>query len=233
MRTAGTDYVRIVFAKELEQLKSHVAVEPLAPEGSREWALWQMLNGKKVKHERDAANYYYMNENGMLVNKGGQIIEDESQWLKTSSSAGWQIYEEPKPKPEVGKWYWNKVHKEYCYAIKLNDDVMEMRSAGSLSTYGFDVMEIDDLVETSLEPDFNNAKVGDKCFSAVEGNGTVMEALDLFVDFPVKSQRSCKYIKYQRNGKLYEASIHPTLFHSAAQCAAYFAEVALEERGEQ
>lgn len=70
------------------------------PEGSREWALWQMLNGKKVKHKRDATNYYYMDKNGMLVSKGEQIIEDESRWLKTSSRNGWQIYEEPKPEPQ-------------------------------------------------------------------------------------------------------------------------------------
>lgn len=203
------------------------------PEGSREWALWQMLNGKKVKHKRDATNYYYMDKNGMLVSKGEQIIEDESRWLKTSSRNGWKIYEEPKPKPEVGKWYQHKKRKHYACVVAVNGEECRIRFAGNPEgeRYGWKENSFfeSSYEPASLEPDFSNAKTGDKCYSVLVGDmkiSCVFRHAEYGVNaYHEKSGLSARYT----NAGIYDRHhIHPALFNSVEQCAAYFAEVALK-----
>jgi len=93
----------------------------LVKEGSDEWALYQMMRGKKVRHKSYSMPKVHcaMNEKRQIaifttpssMIDGGDIICHANDWLTsrqvdtmTDERTGWQIYKEPKPQYKVGDW---------------------------------------------------------------------------------------------------------------------------------
>jgi len=82
-----------------------VSCEPLAPEGSAEWALQMMKLGSTVtkQHLQDSGNVYWCFCDRLRCvqefNCGTlQIMVTPEIWVKTADKCGWQLYE-PKPEP--------------------------------------------------------------------------------------------------------------------------------------
>ena len=84
---------------DIQILKTHVPTE-----GSLEWAIGQMRQGKKVRHDNAARESYLTIDNGYVVNEGG--------WRQIGilKMDGWQLFEEPPAKIElkVGQIYEGK-----------------------------------------------------------------------------------------------------------------------------
>ena len=80
-----------------------IATEPLAPEGTAEWA-WQMLMLQKpVSHPAEGE----FQDTYPIYTKEG--------FIRCMAKTGWQLYEEPKPQPQykVGDWVEYKKGKHY------------------------------------------------------------------------------------------------------------------------
>lgn len=81
--------------------------EPLAQEGSAEWALQMLLLGKKVtkQHLHDSGNVYWcFCDRPRCVQEFNcgtlQIMVTPEIWVKTVDKCGWRIYAEPKPESQ-------------------------------------------------------------------------------------------------------------------------------------
>lgn len=94
-----------------------VHTEPLAPEGTEEWALQMMKLGKKVIKPNSISPYILKANH--IVRYGDNISWDVGHWLRVfDDTIGWQIYKEPKPKPqykvgdfvEIRNWYSGTTH---------------------------------------------------------------------------------------------------------------------------
>lgn len=86
-------------------------------EGSRWWALYQMMQGRKVSYKGDIGNVYLaLNQDGNVqyydmynLSYIGTIRSKLEFGKKDVAKTGWQLYKEPKPEPakeqfEVGDW---------------------------------------------------------------------------------------------------------------------------------
>jgi hypothetical protein len=88
-------------------------------EGSKEWALYQMMQGEKVcnpilatekairlgSHEVEQFNtFWYIVGDAVVEGKSNYGTLSVSSWIAASSSTGWQIYKEPEPQYKVGDW---------------------------------------------------------------------------------------------------------------------------------
>ena len=86
----------------------------LVEEGSKEWALYQMMNGEKVCNPTLAAEkatrlgdddverfntFWYIVGDAVAEGEGNYGILSVSSWIAGASSSGWQIYKEPKNDP--------------------------------------------------------------------------------------------------------------------------------------
>jgi hypothetical protein len=72
-------------------------------EGTAAWALYMMRMGRKVTNPKYDPRVYYLPEGGMIQIDGMEIIAG-NQWIDywcIDIPDGWEIYEEPKPEPEV------------------------------------------------------------------------------------------------------------------------------------
>ena len=87
-----------------------IHTEPLAPEGSVEWAVQRMKLGDKVTKRHLSHIYWQYDARPHLkciseYNCGTlQIMVVPEIWLTTAESTGWQIYKEPEPQYKVGDW---------------------------------------------------------------------------------------------------------------------------------
>ena len=78
----------------------------LVEEGSADWALYQMMQGEKVCHEK-SQSIMYCEHAGYIRREVRYNCVDHmsvSVWLNGADNTGWQIYEEPKPTFKVGDW---------------------------------------------------------------------------------------------------------------------------------
>jgi len=90
-------------------------------EGSDEWALYQMMQGNKVRHKSYSMPKVHcaMNEKCQIaifttpssMIDGGDVICHANDWLTSrqvdtmiDERTGWQIYKEPEPQYKVGDW---------------------------------------------------------------------------------------------------------------------------------
>ena len=86
-------------------------------DGSNDWALYQMMQGEKVCHEK-AQSIMYCEHAGYIRREVRYNCVDHmsvSVWLDGADNTGWQIYtepEQPKPKYQVGDWVEHKESKE-------------------------------------------------------------------------------------------------------------------------
>ncbi|MDY0387936.1 MAG: hypothetical protein RBT65_12590 [Methanolobus sp.] len=77
-------------------------------EGSDEWALYQIMNGKKVCHHK-SPSIMYCEHAGYIRREVRHNCVDHmsvSVWLNGADKNGWQIYTEPNEEPQykVGDW---------------------------------------------------------------------------------------------------------------------------------
>lgn len=82
-------------------------------EGSAEWALYQMMQGKKVSYKSAVGNVYWeLNQNGDVqyydMSDLAYIgtIRSKLEFVRCYAKTIWQIYTEPEPEPKfkVGDW---------------------------------------------------------------------------------------------------------------------------------
>lgn len=73
-------------------------------EGSKEWAVWQMMQGKQIVLGNGNVKHYhvrFIKENAVFCSACGQLTLDVNDWLLSAEKSGWQLYEPlPQPKPE-------------------------------------------------------------------------------------------------------------------------------------
>lgn len=75
-------------------------------DGSNDWALYQMMQGEKVCHEK-SQSIMYCEHAGYIRREVRYNCVDHmsvSVWLDGADNTGWQIYEEPEPQYKVGDW---------------------------------------------------------------------------------------------------------------------------------
>lgn len=73
-------------------------------DGSKEWALYQMMQGKTVCHKTFCWDLYRMYNDHNIQNRTTGCMRRVSEWLESTVQAGWQIYEEHELKYKVGDW---------------------------------------------------------------------------------------------------------------------------------
>ena len=90
----------------------------LVKEGSKEWALYQMMQGEKVCNPTLAAEkatrlgcddetfntFWYIVGDAVVEGEGKYGTLSVSSWVAAAYSTGWQIYKEPEPQYKVGDW---------------------------------------------------------------------------------------------------------------------------------
>lgn len=69
-------------------------------DGSKEWALYQMMQGKMVCHETSPWDWYRMYSDHAIQNRTVGYMDRVSAWLESTVQSGWQIYTEPKPESQ-------------------------------------------------------------------------------------------------------------------------------------
>ena len=105
------DNDNIVNAQSWEYYRYEI-IGTLAEKGSAEWALYQMMQGKKVCNPTLATEkatrlgyddvelfntFWYVVGNTVVEGESNNGILSVSSWIAAASSTGWQIYKEPKP----------------------------------------------------------------------------------------------------------------------------------------
>lgn len=113
IRTSDSLWYELDGTADTIPMEMHIIhAEPLAAEGSAEWALNEMRKGWKVTKEHLSRIYWFIDDLDCVneVNCGTiQIKIVPEEWIKTADTQGWQIYVAPKPEPEpapfsVGDW---------------------------------------------------------------------------------------------------------------------------------
>ena len=69
-------------------------------DGSAEWALYQMMQGKMVCHETSPRDWYRMYNDHAIQNRTVGYMDRVSAWLESTVQSGWQIYKEPETDKE-------------------------------------------------------------------------------------------------------------------------------------
>jgi hypothetical protein len=104
-----------IFIEEVEVLE--IIGYPVE-EGSAEWALYQMMQGKMVCHETSPWDWYRMYNDHAIQNRTVGYMDRVSAWLESTVQSGWQLYKEPKPElkykagdfVEIINWYSGTKH---------------------------------------------------------------------------------------------------------------------------
>ena len=95
--------------------KDIISTEPLAPEGTKEWALQMMKLGKCVCHVKAPSIKYHRPTHYVkrVVRENCTDDMSDAVWMKGADSTGWQLCE-PKPESQykVGDWVEHKESKE-------------------------------------------------------------------------------------------------------------------------
>lgn len=219
----------------------HTRFEVIAkhcPEGSREWALWKMLNGEMVHMSRFP--YKALDGEIYCINSAGEIYPATSYqlWLENKAKDGWKIYEEPKFK--AGDWVRCKYYNTYHQICEVHKGTIVHRQAGlprhndAYKEHCTDVFEVE-TEPASIEPDFSNVEIGDECFSLFYGKCKINAISN--TDEP--GYRICQEyrigiapcngildtIKHRVDGKLFKEASYPQLFNDHHQAKAYFDEL--------
>lgn len=197
--------------------------------GTPDWAWKQMLAGKEV-YRYDYDRNYRMNACGYVISTDGDYAYNYNQFLNIEHADDWLVHEIPK----VGEWYKRGYNYYQCSSVHKHEEGTHvyLRKAGDkvsrhmTKSYG-------ELVPASLTPNFKDAKIGDKCFSIIDGPSEITQLSTDSRPLPVGylsvsgADRVCCNNGFELGRKMY-----PTLFHSAKQAVAYFAEVALKEEND-
>lgn len=151
-----------------------IHTEPLAPEGSAEWALQMLLLGKKVtkQHLHDSGNVYWcFCDRPRCVQEFNcgtlQIMVTPEIWVKTVDKCGWRIYAEPKPKFVAGSYvkinYANSDDEHYVVKESSVLDAIEISRLSDGKTEWFYEAGYDFIIPIPASEvilDFGNGIVG-------------------------------------------------------------------------
>lgn len=111
--TKDMDALLLIFIRAYSD-EFEVIGYPVA-DGSKEWALYQMMNGEKVCNPTLAAEkatrlgsydveqfntFWYIVGDAVAEGKSNYGTLSVSSWIAAASSSGWKIYKEPKPESE-------------------------------------------------------------------------------------------------------------------------------------
>ena len=101
------DNDNIVNAQSLEYYRYEI-IGTLVTEGSKEWALYRLMQGEKVCHQKALSISYYKPTHYVKRKVRDNCTDDMSieVWLDGADPTGWQIYEEPKPLLAEAKEGW-------------------------------------------------------------------------------------------------------------------------------
>ncbi len=210
-----------------EHISRYEVIAEHCPEGSVYWALWQMQNGKTVCNNTVSPNIVVKPEDKTLV---VNICDNVRQWLSFETwildapKTGWEIHG-PKPRL-IGHWYKTK-HDGYLQYIGEKT----YRYAGTDKS--FTGIVLSEHHGATLEPDFTNAKKGDKAWVATYGGCTISgiehsifdDSWNIFAKSGKSPARSYNYC-----GRLLSIHTHPTLFHSFEHFLAYHMEAEYQGR---
>jgi len=110
--------------------KDIIFTEPLAPEGTAEWALQMMKLGKKVIKPNSISPYILKANH--IVRYGDNISWDVGHWLRVfDGTIGWQIYKEPESQYKIGDWV--EVHG-CCQARVINIEYCSISGEAKYAT---------------------------------------------------------------------------------------------------
>ncbi|MDD2601284.1 MAG: hypothetical protein PHO37_19035 [Kiritimatiellae bacterium] len=75
-------------------------------EGSADWALYQMMQGKCVCHVKAPSIKYYRPTHYVKRVMRENCTDDmyDAVWMEGADPTGWEIYKEPEPEYKVGDW---------------------------------------------------------------------------------------------------------------------------------
>ena len=92
-------------------------------EGSKEWALYQMMQGKMVCHKTSRWDWYRMYSDHAIHNRTAGCMPRVSAWLESTVQSGWEIYKEPKPESEniIHGHIPADMHLKYIHLFKVGD----------------------------------------------------------------------------------------------------------------
>ena len=149
-------------------------------DGSNDWALYQMMQGEKVCHEK-SQSIMYCEHAGYIRREVRYNCVDHmsvSVWLDGADNTGWQLYKEPKPNPAKEpiadcnncKHRCHKSNIDHCHmyepkpTFKVGDWVEHEKSKEQgrityISSDNYDAIEVklydQDELETYTKSDFN------------------------------------------------------------------------------
>ena len=110
--------------------KDIIFTEPLAPEGTAEWALQMMKLGKKVIKPNSISPYILKANH--IVRYGDNISWDVGHWLRVfDGTIGWQIYKEHESQYKIGDWV--EVHG-CCQARIINIEYCSISGEAKYAT---------------------------------------------------------------------------------------------------
>ena len=117
----------------------------LVKEGSKEWALYQMMKGEKVCNPTLATEkatrlgyddvewfntFWYIVGDAVVEGKSNYGTLSVSSWIDAASSTGWQIYKEPKPESEYKVGDYLEVDENgkivHCYIVPKSEANQEI-----------------------------------------------------------------------------------------------------------
>ncbi len=204
-------------------------------EGSVFWALGQMIMGKRVTSSIIEECFFEMvDKSNYPIQPKYKIGESNSNtpmsvetFLYECRNRSFYIYK--KHLFKFDEWVKNKNDK-YFQIVGVHDTTYDIRKAGKSCIDSCGRMLAHNSFEPApIKPDFSDANVGDECFSVEYGLGHIQMV------FPKGSVLAVKYASkngnnedYKGDGRISITHSNPTLFHSAAQCVAYFAEMSFQ-----
>jgi len=169
-----------------------IIAEPVT-EGTSEWALYQMMQGKKVASSNGTVYWQDRDDNNLIkyTDGYGQNMDTNAfTFLRYVGASGWQIYNEPEPKFKVGDWVEIEKSKEQgriTYISSNNYDAIDVKlyDQDELETYtksdfDADFRKLDPSeVKVSLTLSGTVEKVEDTgCFLLNVGNEGIAYCLD-------------------------------------------------------
>lgn len=113
--SAKAEQPKLLLAKVREA--DIISTEPLAPEGTADWA-WQMmlLKNSVIFPSKSCNNPPWSMQNGIAIS-AGLVVKSKAEWLKNATPTGWQLYE---PKQELVKCEYCKGRGSYISSSAIN-----------------------------------------------------------------------------------------------------------------
>ncbi len=235
------DYKFMIKKEEVYMIKDgKVYMECL--EGSANWALAQMMEGRIV-YQPNIEMYYEYREDDLLPikqmdKKYKQLLEFDVDSFMTYSNVVSEDYQMfSYARFSIGSWLQSITTKDYYYVYMVStiDDIYGIRLAGTSKELILDFKDVNlNYRRANIMPDFSDAKSDDTAFLYGYGLAKVWD----------NTKRGANPIivvvkDYCGDNRSFDFSMrgiesvqrHPTLFESKEQAMAYYAEISKDIDG--